>query len=113
VVGFCWGGKEALANAELFRCAAAAHPSFVSAELAVAAAAHGPALLLPSRDEDAALYAQIAAALQARPGCAVHRFPEAHHGWCAARADYAPDSTGLRDVREATKLLAAFFQQHV
>ncbi len=114
VVGFCWGGREALAMAELFRCAASPHPSFVSLELAQAAAARTPLCLLPSRDEDEALYAQIGAAVaqSGKPGSFVRRFPEAPHGWCAARASFAPGSPELRDTLEALRVLATFFQQH-
>ena len=114
-VGFCWGGGAALAAAAagLLRCAAAAHPSFVGPAEARAAAAAGPLCLLPSRDEDAAQWEQIAAALAGRPGCLVRRFPEAPHGWCAARADFVPGSPGLRDLREALRVLATFFQEHV
>ncbi len=108
-LGFCWGGKIVFALSDLFVALASPHPSFLTLEDVKAAGAK-PVCLLPSRDEDEALYASMAAALAPYRASHVKRYETARHGWCAARADCTEGSEARRDFDDACKVLASFFR---
>jgi dienelactone hydrolase len=106
-LGFCFGGHLSIALAKQGRvkCAASAHPSFITAA-DISACAAVPVCLLPSMGEDVTIYADIERVLkQNGPHNVYKRYDTMPHGWCAARAVYS-DPEPINDAR---KVIGSFF----
>ncbi|KNE54161.1 hypothetical protein AMAG_00158 [Allomyces macrogynus ATCC 38327] len=111
MVGLCWGGKVTLislmAFADHLRAGATPHPS--ASEVNDAINAKRPVLVLPSADEGE--MADMAAVLaEKKDGSRVVPFPDMHHGFCGARADFRDEKNRQRTA-EAVQLMAEFFEQ--
>ena len=91
VLGFCWGGSIAFQCAiddeEHVKAIATAHPSFVTPDMA-GKVTKASAMVLPSKDEAPML--DVKEALEKNKTLAHwERFDNMHHGFCAARGDWA------------------------
>ena len=110
IVGFCWGGKMSTLSGEdvgIFQATAAAHPSFLTVE--DAKVVNCPILLLPSKDE-ADLSGFIEAVVVRGVEASQVVFGDMHHGWVAARGDWADEKQRAR-ATEAIQLFVEFFSE--
>ena len=112
-LGFCWGGKHAVryCSDERFRACATAHPSFLKEEDVINAKCPVAALL--SKDE-APLEDVKKALLSHSFGnrCIWDRYPDMHHGWCAARGDWSNETQAKR-ASEAMQVFIGFFSREL
>ncbi|CAM9138752.1 unnamed protein product [Heterosigma akashiwo] len=113
VLGFCWGGRNAMqAAAEpTFSACGTAHPAFLQDDYAEAAQA--PLIFLPSGDDPPT--DSIQAILDGKPfgdKCVYRRFDDMHHGWCAARGDWAVPLQAQR-ASEALQLFGDFYKANL
>jgi len=117
ILGFCWGAKvaiDAVKNDTPIRAAAAIHPS---GKLVVedAKEVHVPVALLPAKtDSDMQPFMDI---LEKNDNesfkKSVHRrFDDMHHGFAAARGDWA-DPLNAQRANEALEILVKFFKDNV
>ncbi|CBJ30749.1 conserved unknown protein [Ectocarpus siliculosus] len=95
VTGFCWGGMIAMKAASLdpdaeggVKAGGTVHPAMLSAELAQDVKV--PVLIMPSGEDPDHL--PVKEVLDKKPfgdKCQYRRFDDMHHGFCAARGDWA------------------------
>ena len=93
-----------------FRCAASCHPAMV--EAADAAALRVPFALLASGDEARDEVTAWEKRAAGGPACLVRWWPEARHGFMAARADLE-DEAVRRDYAAGYGVLLEWFREHL
>jgi dienelactone hydrolase len=107
-VGFCWGGGLVMnAMAEgLIAAGASPHPSFLTTD--VMSNVKGPVCLLPTKDDGELL--DIKEAAESTGHKVVYQyFPDVHHGFCSARANFK-DELNRQRTNEAIGIMVQFFQ---
>jgi len=117
ILGFCWGAKtaiDAVKNDSPFSAAAAVHPSgkLVTDD---AKEVHVPVALLPAKtDSDMQPFMDILEKSDNESfKKSVHRrFDDMHHGFAAARGNWA-DPLNAQRANEALEILVAFFKNTV
>jgi len=109
-VGFCWGGKLAIKalGEGIVKCAASPHPSFFTEE--DAKAVQGPFALLPTKDDGELL--NIKEALNPDHKHVYHYYPDMHHGFVAARADFTNELNRTR-ANECINVMVDFFNANL